>query len=95
MKIWKRIAAAYRILFYTNTVMLVELEGNPLFKISEKELHEKINKVLSESFDFESEEQKMNFNFSIKAIVSNVLIGLTFLGFIFWVIGKLLIYFAS
>jgi len=53
MEIWKRIASAYRILFYTNTVMLVELEGNPLFKISEKELHEKIDKVLSESFDWE------------------------------------------
>jgi hypothetical protein len=58
MEIWKRIAAAYRILFRTNTMMLFEFEGNPLCKISEKELDEKIDKVLSESFDFESEERK-------------------------------------
>lgn len=56
MNTWKRIVSAYRILFYTNTMMLVEFEGNPLCKISEKELDEKIDKVLLESFDFESEE---------------------------------------
>jgi hypothetical protein len=53
MEIWKRIASAYRILFYTNTMIFIELEGNPLRKISEKELDEKIDKVLSESFDWE------------------------------------------
>jgi hypothetical protein len=37
----------------------------------------------------------MNSNFFIKTIVLNALIGLTFLGFILWAIGKLLIYFAS
>lgn len=58
MEIWKRIAAAYRILFYTNTMMLFEFEGNPLCKISVKELKEEIAKVLSESFDFKSEERK-------------------------------------
>lgn len=95
MKIRKRIAAAYRILLSANTTIFIELEGKPLCKISENELKEKFNKVLLESHDFESEEQKTNSNFFIKSIVLNALIGLTFLSFILWAIGKLLIYFTS
>jgi hypothetical protein len=58
MNIWKRIVSSFKALFSNNTTMFIELKGNPLCKISENELKEKINKVLLESFDFESEELK-------------------------------------